>query len=69
MTVTDIEPSYPGGKRERGADQGAQVADKLSVTRDLINDAMRLRRLPSLRPGRRRFILVDALEEPLTEAR
>jgi excisionase family DNA binding protein len=69
MTVTDIQPSYPGGNRQRGADQGAQVADKLSVTRDLINDAMRLRRLPSLKPGGSRLITVDALEELLTKAR
>jgi len=37
------------------------------VTRDLINDAMRLRRLPSLKRGRRCLIPVDALEELLTE--
>ncbi len=45
----------------RGAARSAADPAKLGATRDLINDAMWLRRLPSLEPGRRRLIPVDAL--------
>ena len=48
---------------ERVALSVQEVATKLGVSRDLINDAIRLQRLRSIKLGRRRIIPLDALEE------
>ena len=52
---------------ERVALSVQEVATKMGVSRDLINDAIRLRRLRSIKLGRRRIIPLDALEEFLAE--
>ncbi len=54
---------------ERVALSVQEVATKLGVSRDLINDAIRLQRLRSIKLGRRRIIPLDALEEFLADAR
>jgi excisionase family DNA binding protein len=45
-----------------------EAAEMLGVSRDLINDAIRLKTLRSVKLGRRRLIPVEAIEAFLSQA-